>query len=568
LLFSDSQLISLVGDATNLTNTVNTMNIIDYIRGDRSNEAKSTLDTGFRARTSRLGDIISSSPYVVSSSKGHTVNREVVAFAANDGMVHIVDASDGKEVVAYIPSGVYDALGRYVDSSYIHEYSVDGGITAYSETDSATSSTTTTLVGRLGLGIAGLYAIDVSDMTNPTADMMKWEITKETTGFSGLGKSITAPTIVTLENGKASVIFANGYNASDKEGAIYIADLSDGSLIKKLSVGTQVDPTGADRPNALAQPALIDYDRDGIADHIYAGDLFGNLWVFDISSEDPADWDIKTVGKKPLFTAISPTLQNNVYMQQPITTRPSVFRDPSGTGVLVAFGTGQYVESDDNSAVDQLTQSFYVIADKLDTSVITAVRSANGFSNLQKQTITQQSSSNRLLSTNTVDWTTVNGFYLDFVNTEGGNTDNYGERQVVNSTVFDNKVSFVTLIPGTDPCVAGGTGWYMELNVYTGQTWYTGTPVVDDPSTSEDESQQIPTDSSNQFLEGVATGLNSLATVSTTTSTITNADGTTKELVSIDSVELQTCVTLANNKQVCFDSNSNLTGPISWRHLY
>ena len=92
-------------------------------------------------------------------------------------------------------------------------------------------------------------------------------------------------------------------------------------------------------------------------------------------------------------------------MGQLITTRPSVFRTPSSAsgGVLVAFGTGKYVESDDNSAVDQITQSFYVVADKLDTSVITAELSAKGFSNLQKQTITRQSSTNRLLSTNTVD---------------------------------------------------------------------------------------------------------------------------------------------------------------------
>jgi len=564
---SENQRISLLADTANSTDTITT--VIDYLRGDKSKEVTSILTSGYRERSSRLGDVINSSPYVVSDSKGHTVAREVVVFAANDGMVHIVDADDGEEIVAYIPSNVYDALGRLVNNAYIHEYSVDGGINAYSETDTTTSSTTTTLVGRLGLGIAGLYAIDVSDMTTPTTDMMKWEINTESTGFEGLGKSISVPTITTLKNGTSSVIFANGYNSSDKEGSIYIADLSNGSLIKKLSVGSQTDPTGADRPNALAQPALIDYDRDGIADHIYAGDLFGNMWVFDISSADPADWGIKTVGEKPLFTALSPTVKNGEYQSQSITTRPSVIRHSTGTGVLIAFGTGKYIESDDNSAEEQATQSFYVIADKLDTSVITAARSANAFSNLQKQTITQESSTNRLLSTNAVDWTAVDGFYLDLVNTQDDNTENYGERQVVNGTVLDNKVTFVTLIPGSDPCVAGGSGWFMELNVYTGQTWYTGTPAVDDPNTiNVDESQEIPTDSSNQFLEGVATGLSSLATVSTTTSTITNADGTTKELVSIDSVELQTCVTLSNNKQVCFDSNSNLTGPISWRNLY
>ena len=577
-VFTDNQLLSLLGDTTGTSaeKLAYLANVVDYIRGVRDNEVTTTLD-GFRERSSIMGDVINSSPYYVSTSKGHTVGTEVVVFAANDGMVHIVDADDGEELVAYIPSGVYDALGNIVDSTYIHEYSVDGGINAYSDDNDmidididgvSTSVARTTLVGRLGLGYKGLYAIDVSDIGTPSTDMMKWEITTDTDGFEGLGLSISDPTIVELANGTASVVFANGYNSSDDDGAIYIADLSDGSLIKKLTVGPQADPTGEDRPNALAQPLLVDNDSDGIADYIYSGDLFGNMWVFDISSSDTSDWGIKKTNGAPLFTAVSPTLDGVEYMSQPITSRPSVVRHPDGEGVLVAFGTGKYVESDDTSTDDQATQSFYVVEDKLGSTVVTASRSASGFTNLQKQSITKESSTNRLLSNNSLDWDNISGFYIDLVNTEDGNINNYGERQVVASTILGTKVSFVTLIPGTDPCVAGGSGWYMELNLYTGQTWDTGTEVEDDPTTSADESEEIPEDSSNTYIDGVATGLTSVASVTTSTETITNEDGSTEEVTVFESAEGLTCITLSTNEQTCFDDDLNITGPISWRQLY
>ncbi|TEW56781.1 fimbrial assembly protein [Psychromonas sp. RZ22] len=576
--FSKYQLSELLGDRSGNKKLSYVKATVDYIRGDRTHEASgSTYD--LRKRSSVLGDIINSTPYYVASANGHDVKKDLLVFGANDGMVHIVDATDGNEVAAYVPSGVYDALGSYVKSGYIHEYSVDGGINAYSE-EQDSGIVKTTLVGRLGLGVKGLYAIDVSDMRTPNSSMMKWEITPQSAGYEGLGYSVSAPTMAKLANGDVSVIFANGYNSVNKDGAIYIANAEDGRLIKRLSVGTQSDPTGADRANAFAQPALIDNDGNGIADHIYVGDLFGNMWVFDISSSDVNQWGNNIDGNKPLFTTSSPTESDDgSLMSQPITTRPSVARHPSGTGVLVAFGTGKYIESSDKSVDNQATQSFYVIADMLDGSVVTAARdrangnkftntgsAANKLGNLQNQTIVNESATNRLLSTNSVDWANVSGFYLDLINTYEGNLDNKGERQVGNSSVFANKVSFITLMPSVDPCVVGGTGWYMELNLYTGKSWNPGTPSVDDPSTPEDESLEVPDDGSNKFLDGVGTGMTTVA--SPKTEFVENEDGSTSEVISNGSTQLQTCITLSTGKVVCFPDDMKLTGRLSWRHLY
>jgi len=56
------------------------------------------------------------------------------------------------------------------------------------------------------------------------------------------------------------------------------------------------------------------------------------------------------------------------------------------------------------------------------------------------------------------------GWYLDLVNTEGGNTNNFGERQVSDSLVRNGRIIFTTLIPSEDPCSFGGEGWLMELD--------------------------------------------------------------------------------------------------------
>ncbi|GLS89540.1 hypothetical protein GCM10007916_06070 [Psychromonas marina] len=575
-IFTDSQWASLlIGRTTENKNNYREQ-LIKYIQGKRYHEAEDT-NYDFRERSSRLGDIINSTPYHVSSQNGHDVKKEVLVFGANDGMVHIVNAANGRELAAYIPSGIYDTLANYAQNEYIHEYSVDGGISAYSdENDLINIGLTdkvgrTTVVGRLGLGVKGLYAIDVSKIGTPTAAMMSWEITEKTTGFEGLGYSISSPTIVKLaieDSGvsKVGVIFNNGYNSSETDGAIYIANLSDGRLIKKLSVGDQTDPTGLGRPNALAQPTIIDNDGDGIGDHIFVGDLFGNMWVFDISSDDTDDWGILNEDNYPLFTAYSPTMENSVYLPQSITSRPSVARHPSGSGVLVAFGTGKYVEFSDTEVSNQATQSFYVIADKLDGTVVNASRDSsdeNKFTDLQAQSIVKQNDTGRVLSSNAVDWDSVSGFYLDLVNTADSNSDNYGERQVGNSALFSNKVSFITLLPNEDACEFGGSGWYMELNLYTGQTWNVGTVEEDDPSTP-DVDESIPSDSSHRHVDGIATDIRSVIAVPFTT--IINEDGDEERVQ--EELKIMNCAMLSTGKSFCIEDDMIPTGRISWRQLY
>src|SRR6185369_9516092 len=110
-----------------------------------------------------------------------------------------------------------------------------------------------------------------------------------------------------------------------------------------------------------------------------AGDLFGNLWKFDLSGSSIVDWGV--VNDQPLFVATD----DNGH-RQPITERPQVGRGPSGQGWVVLFGTGKFLESNDRiiDTANPRPQAFYGIFDR-DTGQATDIVPR---SSLLQQTIT------------------------------------------------------------------------------------------------------------------------------------------------------------------------------------
>ena len=478
--------------------------ILNYLRGDQTNE--SINNGSFRNRTSRLGDIVHSNPTYVgppalrypngtgttdtsknySAFKSNNSGRQAMLYVnANDGMLHGFNADTGVEVFAYVPNAIFSRLPSLSHVNYNHNYYVDGKMSVIDAF--IDGEWHTILVSGLRGGGQGIFALDVTDPTDFASEggaqnQVLWEFSDS--NDSDLGYTFGTPSIVKLQNGQWAAIFSGGYNNTDDDdndgttndsttgnAVLYIVNLEDGSLIAKFDTqtGSAQDPSGNSRPNGLSAPSVVDTDGDYAADLIYAGDLFGNLWKFDISSISPGLWKIAygtSSSPEPVYNACSAatcTLSNH----QPITTQPQVVSHPQSDGYLVLFGTGKYIEVNDSSVINQTTQSYYAIWDTGASSTNPSDRD-----DLLQQSIigegTASDSTFRITTDNNVSWfngtSGSRGWYLDLISS--GN--NQGERQVSNSIIRNGRIVFTTLLPSADPCSFGGTSWLMELDAYSG----------------------------------------------------------------------------------------------------
>lgn len=480
--------------------------LVDYLRGDETNEG---AGQDFRIRGSILGDIVNSDPKFVKKPAGgyaddfeaksyndfvtaNATRDGVVYVGANDGMLHGFSETTGEEVLAYVPNAAYTYLAELTSEDYEHRYYVDAGpniIDVYmanmDDPDSVANGLwRTALVGGLGGGGQGIYALDVTDPSifdeANAASIVMWEF--DDTDDADLGYTYSRPQIAKMadEDGSWAAVFGNGYNNTEADGnasttgtaVLYIVNVETGDIIRKID--TLAGSVGS--PNGLATPLMIDYDADSIVDYIYAGDLLGNMWKFDVTSDNPDNWnsDFVSVGTPdPLFTTAA---------GQPITSQPQATIHPDDLGgFMVFFGTGKYIEILDNDPTGQTTQSFYGIWDK-NTGSLTPFDS----SDLLAQTITNQYQQSfdtdddgvddetftlRDVSDNEISWDTHMGWKLDFLpeNVEGSaNISNFGERQVSNAIVRGGRLIFTTLVPSSVECEFGGTSFLMELDFRSG----------------------------------------------------------------------------------------------------
>lgn len=480
--FTESEL-----TAAGLWPSIGSPELLAYLRGDASREEKN--GGSWRNRSTNLGDIVNSDPVFVSAENfgyaglpeglatGSTPyrsfltskqsRRKMLYVGSNDGMLRAFDALTGEERFAYVPNAVIPSLSLLSDPAYAHRYLVDGSPSAWDAFFG--SAWKTVLIGTTGAGAKSIFALDVTNPDAFDASKVLWEINSSTAARPGdavdptyatdLGHTMGQGVVVKLNNGEWGVVFGNGYRSAGERGVLYIVRVADGTLIRKIDtgVGGAVSPN----QNGLGTPTLYDANGDDVYDYAYATDMRGNVWKFDLSNPNPSLWGIAFPAATgfpngaPLFQA-----RNSSGQVQSIQPRVELARPPLGVpGVIVLFGTGRFFTTTDN--IDTTTQSFYGILDN-GTRVTTTDRSQ-----LQQQTISLVNvnfrgvtTPLRDVSTNTVDWATKRGWYMDLPTSK--------ERVIGSAVVRSGRVIFTTLIPSDDPCNFGGSGWLMEVDAKTG----------------------------------------------------------------------------------------------------
>lgn len=434
--------------------------VLNYIRGDQSKEQSQGGD--FRNRTSLLGDIINSDPMFVGTEnfgydklsgsegaeyvtylEGKKSKSAVIYVGANDGMLHAFKATDGTELFAYVPGLLYSKLANLAKPSYTHAYYVDGS-PALGDVYYGGSAWKTVLVTPLGAGGRGVFALDVSNPDSAfDASGVLWEFDGSSVGKANyMGNVVGSASIGRFKDGKYYAVFGNGYGSANCTSGLFMVQVDNPSNVKHFDTG-KGSCTSTATQNGMSTPSLVDYDGDRLIDAIYAGDLLGNLWKFDVSS---GSWGI-ALGGAPLFT--TPT-------GQAITSAVEVGKAPADSSgiAMVYFGTGRYLLSGDEG--NKTKQAFYGVLDENKTVSL---------SKLLKQTITYEDAFARVVSSNKVNWSSQQGWYLDLVPPSGTLE---GERVLSVPLLRYGRVIFNTSIPSSDPCVMGGTGWLMELDAQTG----------------------------------------------------------------------------------------------------
>ena len=433
--------------------------------------SKGINKTGLKPRSVLLGDIINS-PLVLASPSDKTAADLVgdtsystylatkaanmtasLVVNANDGFVSVINPANGTRRYAYMPSSVLPTLRNIADTAYLngvgHEFLVDGQLGVF---DAQLNSAWKTLaLGGTGAGGKAFYAVQLYDAAVGNVTKALWEISAPTTAntanvFNDLGYAYARPEVARLADGRWAAFISNGYGSSSGVAALYVVDIRDGSLIKKIVIDS------SETTNGLSSVKLK-VNSQNVVQAAYGGDLKGRLWKFDLSGVTTDTWGVAFAGK-PLFTTAGGATQ-------PITAQP-LLADNSLGGKVVFFGTGKFNETADKTNKD--LQAFYAVWDanggagQITTSSLQAQAVTGVFSGSSGQFITT--------SQNEVTYPAEKGWYLPLVYNSVLN----GERVINQAALILGRIVFTTAsVDTTDPCASFGTGKLIELDAFSGK---------------------------------------------------------------------------------------------------
>jgi type IV pilus assembly protein PilY1 len=511
--FNPSTLSQYAALSVSNASDITAANLVDFLRGNKGLEQDGDVSHAqiWRKRAHVLGDIVNTQPvymkapsasyedsgYSTYKTSGTASARKPVVFVSgNDGMLHAFNAytssvtvsgttvASGEEMWAYIPSQAMPTMKNLADPNYTHRYFVDGLITV-ADVDFGSGDWHTILVGGLGGGGTQYYALDVTDPTNPK---FLWEYS-----HSNLGYTFSNIAVSKLPNGEWAVFFTSGYNNTGGTGMGYLYALNPQTGVIKTGYPLTTTSGSSGSPSNLGKLAIWadNPGTDNTAQYVYAGDLNGDLWRFDLDH----------TGSGHSGTQVFKLAHFENSLPQPITTKPELTATTDGVR-LVSVGTGKYLETADLTSTD--VQAVYVVKDTLgvanlggasqdtwnpltdtttvsattvpmfltrrlistkeDGSAITttidgATRDARMVCPGASSTVTAAGACANT-DTTTLDWAVYGGWYASFPES--------GERMNVDPKLIRGSLVFVTNIPSANSCTTGGDAYFNVLDVSTG----------------------------------------------------------------------------------------------------
>lgn len=510
---------------------------LNWLRGSRVDEAPNGYRFRKRNANSIMGPVVSSNPAVTSPPNADffgaafpgygafvTANKNrksIVWVGAGDGMLHGFNAAanaaeGGTPLMSYVSQLVHSRLQDWVQPATAKVQSfVDG--TPYSadvllgstisdaahpsyDASAPAAAWKTYLFASLGRGGKGMFALDITNPDNLTeanaASIFKWQFSEADDASGDLGYNLSqigapsrvseqAATVAKMNNGKFAVLLPNGVSSSNGSAVLYILFVNGPyggtwqSPANYIKLVADVGPN-----NGLAQPTWIDVNNDGVADYIYAGDLKGNLWKFDVSSSNHSNWKVAYANadgsnKRPLYIAKSADGTTTL----PITTAPEYRFHPLG-GVVISFATGKAIIESDFPDTSGRTHTIFGIWDNplyssaayianpalLDdaTSGLPRLRTNLAARTFNRISLDDSDPTNGVvgdgyITGDAIDWTTKKGWYITLPAAS--------EMVVSNPIITQGLLSVVSIAPsvaGAEACFKGPVAYVTFIDPISG----------------------------------------------------------------------------------------------------
>jgi len=258
-----------------------------------------------------IGDPLHSEPALVQYGLSGTDPDLVAYVATNDGYLHAFNSLTGQEYFSFVPQELLPNLANIFEDNGVNgkSYGLDGNVVPWindvNSNGTIESGDTVYLYVGMRRGGRDLYSIDVS---NRTAPVLRWKIEGGVGDFAELGQTWSTPDVAKLKLSGVSrtvLIFGAGYDTlqdsvttrtPDTQGrGIYIVDALTGAMLWRAGPDGGASLQLTDMQYSIpARIKPLDIDGDGYIDRLYAGDMGGQLWRFDINASDTSS-DLSTL---------------------------------------------------------------------------------------------------------------------------------------------------------------------------------------------------------------------------------------------------------------------------------
>ena len=260
----------------------------------------------------QMGDPLHAEPALVQYG-GTPTDPDMVAYVAtNDGYLHAFDTDTGAEIFSFIPQELLPNLSVAMeDLGGKKLYGLDGSVVAWindiNKDGIINGSDHVYLYVTMRRGGKNVYALDVTDRTEPE---LLWVIKGGTGKYTELGDTWSTVNVEKVKDGatdKTVLIFGGGYDkaqdgtsvrTTDSVGrTVYIVDAKSGERL--WSGGKDgASPTDEMEYSIPGRVTTVDVSGDGYIDRLYAADVGGQIFRFDIDNTNGSSLSASITGAR------------------------------------------------------------------------------------------------------------------------------------------------------------------------------------------------------------------------------------------------------------------------------